>query len=82
MADTQTSYERLKALVDERHSMLESFMPSVQQYNSSRGAWEDLLCSWEEKAAALPPPAATPTSIQEQIDSIKVTYTYMYIVYM
>ena len=52
--------------------MLESFMPSVQQYNSSRGAWEDLLCGWEEKAAALPPPAASPKTIQEQIDCIKV----------
>lgn len=72
MAEVQQYYDRLKVLVDERDSMLETFMPSVQQYNSSRGAWEDLLCGWEEKAAALPPPGATPTSIQRQIDNIKV----------
>ena len=72
MAEVQQCYDRLKVLVDERDSMLETFMPSVQQYNSSRGAWEDLLCGWEEKAAALPPPGATPSSIQGQIDNIKV----------
>ena len=72
MAEIQQNYDRLKALIDERRSMLESFMPSVQQYNSSRGAWEDLLCGWEGKAAALPPPAASPKAIQEQIDDIKV----------
>ena len=72
MAGIQQNYDRLKMLVAERQDMLESFMPSVQQYNSSRGAWEDLLCGWEEKAAALPPPGATPESVQEQIDDVKV----------
>ena len=72
MAEIEQSYDRLKALIEERRSMLESFMPSVQQYNSSRGAWEDLLCGWEGKAAALPPPAASPKAIREQIDDIKV----------
>ena len=72
MAEIQQSYERLKALTDGRQSMLESFMPNVQQYNSSRGAWENLLCEWEEKAAAFPPPAATPGSIQEQISDMQV----------
>ena len=72
MAEIQQSYDQLKALIEERRSMLKSFMPSVQQYNSSRGAWEDLLCGWEEKAAALPPLAASPKAIQEQIDNIKV----------
>ena len=72
MAEIQQSYDQVKALMEERRSMLESFMPSVQQYNSSRGAWEDLLYGWEEKAAALPPPAASPKAIQGQIDDIKV----------
>lgn len=72
MAEIQQNYDRLKALIDERRLMLELFMPSVQQYNSSRGAWEDLLCGWEGKAAALPPLAASPKAIQEQIDDIKV----------
>lgn len=72
MAEIEQSYNRLKALIEERRSMLKSFMPSVQQYNSSRGAWEDLLCGWEGKAAALPPPAASPKAIREQIDDIKV----------
>lgn len=78
MAEIQQSYDQLKALIVERRSMLESFMPSVQQYNSSRGAWEDLLCGWEEKAAALPPPAASPKAIQEQIDDIKVNATCLW----
>ena len=72
MAEVQQNYDRLKALIDERRSLLESFMPIVQQYNSSRGAWEDLLCGWEDKSASLPPPGATPASIREQIDDIKV----------
>ena len=75
MSGIQQSYDQLKALTDERQSMLEMFLPNVQQYNSSRGAWEVLLCGWEEKAAALPPPAATPVSIQEQINGIKVEST-------
>ena len=68
----QERYERLKALGEERQALLSDYLPSVQQYESSRGAWLDLLCGWEEKAGHLPPPQATPTNIQAQLQDIKV----------
>lgn len=72
MVDLQTRYERLQALPALRQGMLADFLPTVQQYESSRGAWLDLLCGWEEKVEQLPPPMATPTAILEQLDQIKV----------
>ena len=68
----QDRYERLKALTGQRQEMLADYLPSVQQYESSRGAWQDLLCGWEEKVEQLPPPFATPTAIQAQLQDIKV----------
>lgn len=68
----QDRYECLKALAGQRQGMLADYLPSVQQYESSRGAWQDLLCGWEEKVELLPPPFATPTSIQAQLHDIKV----------
>ena len=65
-------YDDLKAVAVLRLSMLSSFVPTVQQYESSQSAWATLLCGWEEKAAILPPPGARPETIQEQLDDIKV----------
>lgn len=72
MADLQTRYERLQALPASRQSMLEGFLPPVQQYESSRGAWLDLLCDWEEKVEQLPSLMATPKAILVQLTHIKV----------
>lgn len=72
MADLQTRYEGLQVLPSLRQGTLADFLPSVQQYESSRGAWQDLLCGWEEKVEQLPPPMATPKAIQMQLDQIKV----------
>ncbi len=52
--------------------MLSSYLPEVQRYESSRIAWESLLCGWEGTARGLPLPGATPESIQDQIENIKV----------
>lgn len=70
--ELQDRYEGLKALGGERQALLADYLPSVQQYESSRGAWQDLLCGWEEKVGQLPPPLATPTAIQAQLQNIKV----------
>ena len=72
MADIQQRYDKLKDLAEERLSMLSSYLPDVQRYESSRSAWESLLCEWEEKASTLPSHGATPQSIQAQMDEIKV----------
>lgn len=72
MADLVRRYERLKALAGERQGLLAGYLPSVQQYESSRGAWQDLLCGWEGEAEQLTPPLATPLAIQEQIEELKV----------
>jgi hypothetical protein len=68
----QERYGRLVAMSGERQTLLADYLPIVQQYESSRGAWLDLLCGWEEKAEKLPPPLATPTNIQAQLQDIKV----------
>ena len=52
--------------------MAEGFVPSVQQYDSSRGAWEDKLCGWEEQVSGLSPLATKPAVLKEQIQEIKV----------
>ncbi len=75
MKALQNRYDQLKALPKERQGILDEFLPIVQQYESSRGAWQDLLCGWEEKVELLPPPKATPAAIQVQIDDIKVFKT-------
>lgn len=72
VADMQRCYNNLKSLVVERHGVLSSFVPTVQQYESSQGAWATLLCGWEEKAAMLPPAGARVETIQEEIEEIKV----------
>lgn len=73
VADMQCRYDNLKSLAVERHGVLSSFVPTVQQYESSQGAWATLLCGWEEKAAMLPPPGAKTNTIREQIEEIKVS---------
>ena len=40
------------------------FLPTVQQYESFRGAWQDQLCGLAEEAGQLPPPCATLQAIQ------------------
>ena len=72
VADMQRCYDNLKSLAVERHGVLSSFVPTVQQYESSQGAWATLLCGWEEKAAMLPPAGARVETIQEEIEEIKV----------
>ena len=72
MKELQERYDRLKTLSSERRDILTNFLPSVQQYESSRGAWQDLLCDWEEKVEQLPPPSVTPKAIQAQMEEIKV----------
>ena len=72
MAELRERYEGLKALGGERQEMEADFLPIVQQYESSRGAWQDLLCGWEEKAGKLPPPSATSEAIQAQLEELKV----------
>ena len=66
-------YDALRALVGERRGLVSDFLPIVQQYESSRGAWQDLLCGWEERAEGLPPPSATPANIQAQLEDLKVS---------
>lgn len=70
--DIQQHYDKLKVLAAERLSMLSSYLPDVQRYESSKTAWESLLCGWEEKNSTLTSHGATPESIQAQIDEIKV----------
>ena len=72
VADMQHCYDNLKSLAVERQSVLSSFVPTVQQYESSQGAWATLLCGWEEKAAMLPPAGARIETIQAEIEEIKV----------
>ena len=72
VADMQHCYDNLKSLAVERHGVLSSFVPTVQQYESSQGAWATLLCGWEEKAAMLPPAGARVETIQKEIEEIKV----------
>ena len=72
VADMQHCCDNLKSLAVERHGVLSSFVPTVQQYESSQGAWATLLCGWEEKAAMLPPAGARVETIQEEIAEIKV----------
>ena len=71
-ADVWSRYNDLSALLRERLRVAEEFVPSVQQYNSSRGAWEDKLCGWEERVSGLSPPATNPAVLEEQIQEIKV----------
>ena len=73
VADMECRYDNLKSLAAERQGVLSSFVPTVQQYESSQGAWATLLCGWEEKAALLPPPGAKINTIREQIEEIKVS---------
>ena len=73
MATIQQQYDSLKVLAAERQRMLSSFLPSVQQYESSKGAWETLLCDWERKAELFPPPSAKPDAIQQQIEDMMVS---------
>jgi len=47
VADMQCRYDNLKSLAVERHGVLSSFVPTVQQYESSQGAWAALLCGLE-----------------------------------
>ena len=70
--DLQRRYEDLCKLPTHRQEVLGDFLPVVQQYESSRGAWLDLLCGWEKKANQLSPPMATPSSIMPQLDEMKV----------
>lgn len=72
MKELQERYDRLQALLKERRGLLSDFLPSVQQYESSRGAWQDLLCGWEEKTEQLAPPFATPETILKQLEEVKV----------
>ncbi len=73
MSDLRERYKRLKALARERQGLEANYLPTVQQYESSRGAWQDLLCGWEERVEKLPPPSATPQAIQAQLDELKVS---------
>ena len=65
-------YNALGAVAKERGHVLEGFLPSVQQYESSRGAWAGNLDKWEEQVSSLPPPATKPAIVEEQIQQIKV----------
>ena len=65
-------YDALTLLAQERQGVLEGFLPVVQQYESSQTAWEGNLSGWEERAAALPPPATRPAAVEGQIREIKV----------
>jgi len=68
----QRRYNDLCSLPARRQEVLAEFLPIVQQYESSRGAWLDLLCGWEKKADLLAPPMATPSSILQQLEEMKV----------
>ena len=68
----RSRYENLCSLPARRQELLGDFLPIIQQYESSRGAWLDLLCRWEEKADRFAPPMATPASIALQLDEMKV----------
>ncbi len=72
MAQVTACFDQLKVLSEERLSLLSGYLPEVQRYESSRIAWESLLCGWEGTAGDLPLPGATPESIQDQIENIKV----------
>ncbi len=72
MVETWRRYEELKATAAERAGMLCSFLPAVQQYESSQSAWSTLLCGWEAAAASLPPPGAKPETIQGQREGVQV----------
>ena len=74
LADLQARYERLQALPVVRLGLLEDFLPSVQQYESSRGAWLDLLCGWEMKMEQPSSPTVTPKAILTQLNQIKVIH--------
>ena len=78
MAELKDRYERLKVLAGERQGLEAGYLPIVQQYESSRGAWQDLLCGWEEKVEKLPPPGATPEAIQVQLDDLRVCYNHSF----
>lgn len=73
-------YDNLKALAGERRGLLADYLPTVQQYESSRGAWQDLLHGWEEKVEQLPPPMATSQAIQAQIEDLKVIYNCVHLI--
>lgn len=73
--ELQVVWERYNALdivAMERCDVLGGFLPSVQQYESSRGAWGQNLEKWEEQVSTLPPPATKPALVEEQIRDIKV----------
>ena len=78
-------YNALGEVVATRGTVLEGFLPTVQQFESSRGAWGQNLEKWEEQVSNLPQPATKPVILEEQIKAIKVcnlssTFirTYMY----
>ncbi len=72
MVETWRRYDELKATAAARASMLVSFLPSVQQYESSQSAWSTLLCSWEATADSLPPPGARPETVEGQREAVQV----------
>ena len=72
MAEIWQRYDNLKVVAAVRTSMLSSFVPTVQQYESSQGAFATLLCGWEEKAAILPPPGARPETVQGEMEDVQV----------
>ena len=65
-------YNSLEAAATEREAVLTEFLPSVQQHESSQGAWLKILENWEETVANMSPPATTPSLIEQQIQDIKV----------
>ena len=66
-------YNALEVAATKREEILTSFLPSVQQYESSRGAWCTILEKWEGQVANLPSPATKPALVEQQIIEIKVT---------
>ena len=80
LAGLMESYERLKSLVASRSSVLSSFRPQVQLYESSHDAWARLLQGWRERAAVLPPPSCLPEVIQKQLTKTKVSSTCVCVV--
>ena len=65
-------YSSLGVVATERSKLLGRFLPSVQQYESSRGAWGRNLEGWEEKVSNFPHLATRPALLEDQIREIKV----------
>ena len=65
-------YNSLETVATERGVVLSEFLPSVQQYESSQGAWLRILGNWEERVSNLSPPATKPVVVEQQIKDIKV----------